>query len=89
MEYRPVAFFGTDGIRGLVGHPITPDFVLKLGYDNGIKFFCDEGLKLPDAVEHQIEAMLEEPFRCVEPDQVARQSALTTPLVGTLSFVKG
>ena len=26
-------YFGTDGIRGLVGEsPITPDFVLRLGY---------------------------------------------------------
>ena len=26
-------FFGTDGVRGRVGQePITPDFVLKLGY---------------------------------------------------------
>ena len=26
-------FFGTDGIRGCVGeHPITVDFVLKLGW---------------------------------------------------------
>ena len=25
-------YFGTDGVRGKVGsHPITPDFVLKLG----------------------------------------------------------
>src|SRR2546421_4351319 len=29
-------YFGTDGIRGRVGqHPITPDFVLKLGYCAG------------------------------------------------------
>ena len=29
-------FFGTDGIRGRVGqHPITPDFVLKLGFAAG------------------------------------------------------
>src|SRR5258706_10168983 len=29
-------FFGTDGIRGRVGDaPITPDFVLKLGYAAG------------------------------------------------------
>lgn len=29
-------FFGTDGIRGKVGqHPITPDFVLKLGWAAG------------------------------------------------------
>ena len=29
-------YFGTDGIRGTVGEaPITPDFVLKLGYAAG------------------------------------------------------
>ena len=29
-------YFGTDGIRGRVGeHPITPDFVMKLGWAAG------------------------------------------------------
>ncbi|HMM72954.1 MAG TPA: phosphoglucosamine mutase, partial [Rhodocyclaceae bacterium] len=29
-------YFGTDGVRGEVGHtPITPDFVLRLGYSAG------------------------------------------------------
>ncbi|MCA3786060.1 hypothetical protein, partial [Burkholderia sp.] len=29
-------YFGTDGIRGTVGEaPITPDFVLRLGYAAG------------------------------------------------------
>ena len=29
-------YFGTDGIRGVVGrHPITADFVLKLGWAAG------------------------------------------------------
>ncbi|MGL5118459.1 MAG: hypothetical protein ACRC7H_04450, partial [Plesiomonas shigelloides] len=29
-------YFGTDGIRGTVGQaPITPDFVLKLGWAAG------------------------------------------------------
>lgn len=32
-------YFGTDGIRGLVGeHPITPDFVIKLGWAVGHYF---------------------------------------------------
>lgn len=30
--------------------------------DNGIKFFSAEGAKLPDAVEHEIEALLDEPL---------------------------
>ena len=29
-------YFGTDGVRGLVGQaPITPDFVMKLGWAAG------------------------------------------------------
>lgn len=37
-------YFGTDGIRGKVGHfPVTPDFVLKLGWAAG-KVFSREGL---------------------------------------------
>jgi len=36
-------YFGTDGIRGKVGHyPITPDFVLKLGWAAG-KVFARQG----------------------------------------------
>ncbi|MEK1906416.1 MAG: phosphoglucosamine mutase [Pseudomonas sp.] len=32
-------YFGTDGIRGLVGQfPITPDFILKLGWAAGMAF---------------------------------------------------
>lgn len=140
-------YFGTDGVRGLVGEsPITPDFALRLGYaagktlvarehlrpgehpaviigkdtrisgymlesaleagfsaagvdvylagplptpaiayltralrlqvgvvisashnpfqDNGIKFFSAAGTKLPDSVELEIEARLDEPMGC-------------------------
>jgi phosphoglucosamine mutase len=36
-------YFGTDGIRGTVGeYPITPDFMLKLGWAAG-RAFADEG----------------------------------------------
>ena len=38
-------YFGTDGIRGLVGqHPINPELVMKLGYAAG-KFLADRGTK--------------------------------------------
>lgn len=136
-------YFGTDGVRGLVGqYPITPQFVMKLGYaagcvlaaqgtkrvligkdtrisgymfesaleagfsaagidigllgpmptpgiayltktfraeagivisashnpfyDNGIKFFSQDGQKLPDEVELAIEAELDKEMGCVE-----------------------
>jgi len=34
--------------------------------DNGIKFFSGKGLKLPDAVELEIEAAIDQPLACVE-----------------------
>ncbi len=38
-DKREKKFFGTDGIRGRVGeHPITPDFMLKLGWAAGKVF---------------------------------------------------
>jgi phosphoglucosamine mutase len=150
-------YFGTDGIRGLVGvAPITPDFVMRLGYaagkvlakstgssgrptvligkdtrisgymleaaleagfaaagvdvmlagpmptpaiayltralrlsagvvisashnpyqDNGIKFFSEHGTKLPDAVEHEIEAAIDLPMECVAPQKLGRAKRL-------------
>ncbi|MFK5915796.1 MAG: phosphoglucosamine mutase, partial [Woeseiaceae bacterium] len=36
-------YFGTDGVRGLVGrYPITPDFVMRLGYAAG-KVLASQG----------------------------------------------
>ena len=146
-------YFGTDGIRGLVGEfPITPDFVMKLGwaagkvlakqgtrkvligkdtrisgymlesaleaglsaagikavllgpmptpavayltrafraeagvvisashnpyYDNGIKFFSQDGTKLPDEVEIEIEAELDQPMSCVESAKLGKASRI-------------
>ncbi|QNM97510.1 phosphoglucosamine mutase [Chitinimonas koreensis] len=40
--------------------------------DNGIKFFGEGGLKLDDAVELEIEAELDQPMSCVEPDKLGR-----------------
>lgn len=146
-------YFGTDGIRGLVGEfPITPDFVMRLGwaagkvlarqgtrkvligkdtrisgymlesaleaglsaagikavllgpmptpavayltrafraeagvvisashnpyYDNGIKFFSQDGTKLPDEVELEIEAELDQPMSCVESAKLGKASRI-------------
>ncbi|MEI6737379.1 MAG: phosphoglucosamine mutase [Pseudomonadota bacterium] len=41
-------YFGTDGVRGCVGvPPITPDFVLKLGYAAGIVLASNSGKGKP------------------------------------------
>ena len=43
MQLKTKKYFGTDGIRGTVGTaPITPDFMLKLGWAAG-KVFAREG----------------------------------------------
>jgi phosphoglucosamine mutase len=40
--------------------------------DNGIKFFSAGGNKLPDAVEEDIEARLEQPMGCAEPARIGK-----------------
>lgn len=41
-------------------------------HDNGIKFFSSDGGKLPDAVELEIEAMLERPISCVASEHLGK-----------------
>ena len=44
-------YFGTDGIRGLVGvAPITPDFVMRLGYAAGTVLAKSQGSKVRPTV---------------------------------------
>lgn len=158
-------YFGTDGVRGLVGTaPINPEFAMKLGwaagrvlslggtkkviigkdtrisgymletaleagliaagidvvllgpmptpavaylaqtfraeagivisashnpyYDNGIKFFNGQGLKLADSVELQIEAMLDEPMTCVASDKLGKASRLVSADGRYIEFCK-
>jgi len=163
-------YFGTDGVRGLVGEaPITPDFVMRLGYaagkvlvkgrsgqagrptvligkdtrisgymleaaleagfsaagvdvmlagpmptpaiayltralrlqagvvisashnpfqDNGIKFFSGHGTKLPDAVELEIEAAIDQPMGCVSSDKLGRASRLRDAQGRYIEFCK-
>ncbi len=164
-------YFGTDGVRGLVGDvPITPEFVMRLGYaagvtlvereklpagespavligkdtrisgymleaaleaglaaagvdvmlagpiptpavayltralrlqagvvisashnpfyDNGIKFFSAGGAKLPDAVEIEIEAHLEQPMGCVDSARLGRARRISDAAGRYIEFCK-
>ncbi len=158
-------YFGTDGIRGLVGqYPITPDFVMKLGYaagkvmaakgtkkvligkdtrisgymlesaleagfsaagidigllgpmptpgiayltktfraeagivisashnpfyDNGIKFFSQDGQKLPDEVELAIEAELDKEMSCVESAKLGKATRIDDAAGRYIEFCK-
>lgn len=40
--------------------------------DNGIKFFSSQGMKLPDEVEEQIEAAIDQPLGCVNSESLGR-----------------
>ncbi len=158
-------YFGTDGVRGLVGqYPITPEFVMKLGYaagkvlaaqgtkkvligkdtrisgymlesaleagfsaagvdigllgpmptpgiayltktfraeagvvisashnpfyDNGIKFFSQDGQKLPDEVELAIEAELDKPMGCVESAKLGKATRIGDAAGRYIEFCK-
>ncbi|MEO2266280.1 phosphoglucosamine mutase [Pseudoalteromonas sp. YIC-656] len=158
-------YFGTDGVRGLVGeYPITPEFALKLGWaagkvfskigtrkviigkdtrisgylletslesgliaagidvvllgpmptpavayltqtfraeagivisashnpyhDNGIKFFSSEGLKLPDEVELEIEAMMDRDMECVPSEKLGKARRLVSADGRYIEFCK-
>jgi phosphoglucosamine mutase len=41
-------------------------------HDNGIKFFSQDGFKLPDAVELEIEAMLDQPMETVRSEELGK-----------------
>lgn len=56
--------------------------------DNGIKFFCGQGLKLPDEVELQVEAMLEEPYSCVPCDQLGKARRINDAAGRYIEFCK-
>ncbi|WDE03235.1 phosphoglucosamine mutase [Thalassomonas viridans] len=158
-------YFGTDGVRGLVGkYPISPEFVMKLGYsagkvlaaqgtkkvligkdtrisgymlesaleagfsaagidigllgpmptpaiayltktfraeagivisashnpyyDNGIKFFSQDGQKLPDEVELAIEAELDKEMSCVDSHQLGKASRIDDAAGRYIEFCK-
>ena len=158
-------YFGTDGIRGLVGqYPVTPEFVIRLGYaagkvlaahgtkkvligkdtrisgymlesaleagfsaagidigllgpmptpgiayltktfraeagivisashnpyyDNGIKFFSQDGQKLPDSVELAIEAELDKPMGCVESAHLGKANRIDDAAGRYIEFCK-
>ena len=57
-------------------------------YDNGIKFFSAEGSKLPDAVEYEIEALLEEPLSCAPSETIGRARRIDDAAGRYIEFCK-
>jgi len=58
-------------------------------YDNGIKFFSAEGEKLPDEVEHAIEAELEQPFSTVSSEKMGKAVRIEDAAGRYIEFCKG
>jgi len=56
--------------------------------DNGIKFFSDQGTKLPDAVELDIEAALDLPMDCVPSEKLGRAKRLDDAQGRYIEFCK-
>jgi len=57
-------------------------------YDNGIKFFADNGHKLPDAVELEIERLLDEPMECVISEELGRAKRINDAAGRYIEFCK-
>lgn len=58
-------------------------------HDNGIKFFSAAGLKLPDAVEAEIEARLDAPLTLTAPDALGRARRIEDAAARYIEFCKG
>lgn len=57
-------------------------------YDNGIKFFADNGHKLPDATEMEIERLLDEPMDCVSSEHLGRANRIDDAAGRYIEFCK-
>jgi phosphoglucosamine mutase len=57
-------------------------------YDNGIKFFDENGNKLSDSLELEIEHTLEQPIECVEPHLLGKAKRLDDAIGRYIEFCK-
>lgn len=57
-------------------------------HDNGIKFFSAQGTKLPDEIEHEIEAQIAKPVTCVESAQLGKASRIVDAAGRYIEFCK-
>ncbi|MFA7350755.1 MAG: phosphoglucosamine mutase [Methylotenera sp.] len=57
-------------------------------YDNGIKFFSSLGTKLPDVVEHAIEAALDEPMQVMESAKLGKARRIDDAAGRYIEFCK-
>ena len=58
-------------------------------YDNGIKFFSADGMKLDDSIEIAIEEQMEKPMECVASDKLGKASRISDAAGRYIEFCKG
>ncbi|BBB27706.1 phosphoglucosamine mutase [Amphritea japonica] len=58
-------------------------------YDNGIKFFSEQGTKLPDDIEHAIEAQMDMAMTTVEAAQLGKARRIEDAAGRYIEFCKG
>jgi phosphoglucosamine mutase len=56
--------------------------------DNGIKFFSDLGVKLPDNIELQIEALLDKEINSIPPNEIGKARRIDDAIDRYVSFCK-
>ena len=57
-------------------------------YDNGVKFFAENGKKLPDHVEHEIEDKIEQPLEVVSSDKIGKVERVADAAGRYIEFCK-
>ncbi len=57
-------------------------------YDNGIKFFSADGTKLPDAMEAEIETLIDQPMGCVDSARLGRARRINDAAGRYIEFCK-
>jgi len=58
-------------------------------YDNGIKFFSADGMKLDDAIEIAIEEQMDKPMQCVASDKLGKAVRVSDAAGRYIEFCKG
>lgn len=57
-------------------------------YDDGVKFFNGDGFKLPDAVEEEIESLIDQELVMVEPERIGRATRMDDAKGRYIEFCK-
>ncbi|MSP86904.1 MAG: phosphoglucosamine mutase [Methylotenera sp.] len=82
----PAVAYLTRALRAQAGIVITASH--NPYYDNGIKFFSSEGIKLGDDIEHAIEAELDKPMQVMESAMLGRARRIDDAAGRYIEFCK-